>query len=318
MRLFVLLLVTLVAVAAVPRPVHAFEPSAQDASGELPPPPPSLPTTPATVTQERQIPFDAEGRVETIDRALAQRLELFPEHGSLERARLFETPAGYVLELSEGPEGKLSRSRRLLSEEQMLALRDDVATRIARLAPGTTLNQEGRVVLLVATTVLGLGLYGWAVPVGLDVGDARLAVGSYMLTAGASFFVPWLLTANREVTWGQTSLAIFGGTRGIVHGHLAGLLIANDVPDRWPLVTMLFSIAELTGGYFWARATDMDAGTAHVVENGGDAGLGVALGVGGASGLLDRAQGPRLAGALGLAGTAAGIAGGRVLAIFRD
>ncbi len=53
---------------------------------------------------------------------------------------------------------------------------------------------------MLVETILGLGFYGWAVPVGFDIDSDRGAVAAYLLTAGASFYLPYRITRNTSVT----------------------------------------------------------------------------------------------------------------------
>ncbi|HUG41917.1 MAG TPA: hypothetical protein VMM12_15710 [Longimicrobiales bacterium] len=94
-----------------------------------------------------------------------------------------------------------------------------------------------------------------------------------MLTAGASFVIPYLYTRDRPVTYGMANAGFWGATRGLTHGvYLVNLL--DDTPsDRAALgLGMALSLAEGLGGYSWARATDMSAGQAHTIGNFGDFG----------------------------------------------
>src|SRR5207248_1146498 len=66
-----------------------------------------------------------------------------------------------------------------------------------RSAPAADEAREGRVPFLTLTSALGVGLYGWTLPLalGIDAGNAtRGFLGVYMLTAAASFFGPYFLT----------------------------------------------------------------------------------------------------------------------------
>jgi hypothetical protein len=44
------------------------------------------------------------------------------------------------------------------------SLRDGISLLVAQKAPQAALNQGGRALLVTATTVLGIGFYGWALP----------------------------------------------------------------------------------------------------------------------------------------------------------
>jgi hypothetical protein len=268
--------------------------------------------------QEVQVPFDDAGRVETIDTRLARRLGLFvDEYPGFREARLFRTAdSTFVLEVTAEREGRTVRERVPLSAAEADALRRQVMARLAQQAPAAALDQDGRPLLIAGTTLLGLGFYGWAVPVALDVDDGRGAVAAYMLTAGSSFLVPWLLTKDQPVSYSMAQLSLYGGTRGIMHGALLYGLVNGgaDTDERGAIATaMLTSVAESFAGYHWARSSAMAPGTAHTIGNGGD--LGMAWG-GLVADLVD--TNTRGGSALALVGAGAGLYAGQRLAAKRD
>ncbi len=186
-------------------------------------------------------------------------------------------------------------------------------------------QDEARGELIAGTTVLGLGLWGWATPVSLGAKDTKLIVGTYMVIAAGSFFVPFLLTQDAVVTPGEATLALAFGTEGVLIGSLLyGVVTAYDVDDalRGLAGTMtLTSLAGTVGGYAWASLTDMDDGTAHAIYTGllfgGAWALGLELLVEGDSwgdGGDGRIRG-NLAGIL--AGAGLGVLGGKLLADAR-
>jgi hypothetical protein len=186
-----------------------------------------------------------------------------------------------------------------------------------------------RVPLVGYTTLLGLGLYGWALPRTLNidpVASTRAFVGTYMLTVAASFTVPFVLTRKNPVSAAEANLAFYGATRGIWHGVLVGALIAGDVdPDTrargWATSMFAGSLTELVLGFYLAPALAPTAGRAHTIAAVGDFGL--LLGFGG--GYLLRLnqkdtadEQARGMAAAGLVGAGLGLAGGYVLAAARD
>jgi uncharacterized membrane protein YsdA (DUF1294 family) len=207
-----------------------------------------------------------------------------------------------------------------------------------------------RLALLGATTALGLGLYGWALPYSLGLspsGSTKGFAGVYMVTAAASFIAPYLLLGDRPVSAGQANLAFYGGTRGIWAGVLVTSLIAGEASfDRrsqaWSAGMLTGSLVGLMGGYQLARFTDMTAGDARTVAAMGDFGLAFGFGAGF---LLRLDAGPaspqscqvaqgefrcmiaadtgadkhaRQMAAAGLVGLSLGLGGGYVLAHHRD
>jgi hypothetical protein len=204
-------------------------------------------------------------------------------------------------------------------------------------------GHTARTALLGATTILGLGLYGWALPTVLGISPSESTksfVGVYMLTASASFVVPYLLLSNAPVSAGESNLAFYGGTRGIWVGVLTTALIAGDVsPDRrsraWTGGLLFGSVAGLVGGYQVAKHTELSAGEVRTIAAVGD--LGLAMGFG--TGLLLRLDGgprpcpdetgncfpdfqadthARHMAAAGLMGMTLGLGGGALLARHRQ
>ena len=168
------------------------------------------------------------------------------------------------------------------------------------------------------TTLLGLGFYGWALPLSTDAsGETGTAV--YLLTAGASFFVPMLATSGQPVTWGMTDLALYGATRGIAHGVFAYELFAGDesTGDGNLAAAVTGSLIEGVGGYMWARGANLRAGSTTAIGALGDFGLLEGVGVGQLADLFD-GNNDAAAAATMLAGSALGLAGGAVLAGRRD
>lgn len=288
--------------------------------------------------QEVQIPLDVERRVEVVDAELAGRAGLWvAEYPGFQEARLFRGPDGsFVLEISELRDGRLTRHRLPLTPPEADALRARVSAAVASAPPPpVVLEQEGRYLLLAQTTLTGLLFYGWALPYSIGAEEAG-AGGLYLLTAGASFFVPFILTADESVTMGMANLSRYGVSRGLLHG-----LMLADVIDRWGSETpscppapeicesgagpgdelrlfttlgLIGSIAEGIAGYAWASNENMTPGTAHTIALGGDAGLSTGWL---AAAMMGRAD-SEVSSGMGLGGSLLGIYGGSVLAKRRD
>jgi hypothetical protein len=281
-----------------------------------------------------QVPFDPAGRIEVIDARLAGRLGLFvDEYPGLREVRLFQaSDSSFVLEVTTTRDGRLERRRVPLSAQEARSLRARVAERVTDRAPEAVLNQEGRNLLLTQTALLGFTFYGSLVPTMLGVDDGSTGAGLYLLTAGTSFFLPYVLTQDQNVTRGMATLSGYGASRGLAHGFLLYQMVSGDEEDRSyeddiyvdhdsgertaSALALLTSVAEGVGGYLWARNEGLTVGEVTAVALGGDYGLagGLALAyVVGTEGIAEPA-----AAAMGLAGSAAGITGGRWLAARRD
>jgi len=286
----------------------------------------------AAAAQEVQVPLDREGALEEMDGALARRLGLFvDEYPGLVAVRLFQrSPSEYVLEITTRREGRTVRQRVEMNAPEVARMRDRISRRIAESAPQVVLNQDGRHLLVGTTTLLGLGYWGWSVPAILDINDGRLALGTYMLTAGASFLVPYQLTKRRPVTWGMANAARWGATRGVLHGVLLHHLLEGDAPastggDGWSGyerrrlgAMLLLSLGETVAAYGWAAAGDMSAGDAHTIGNGGDFGMAWGAETALLLGLEGNEAEMRATEALVLAGSGAGLVAGAALARTRN
>lgn len=264
--------------------------------------------------QEVRRAFDPDGRIETIDSRLAEKLGLFSEYEGFQEARLYQqADSAFVLEIVYRPGPETLRDRRSLSASEVERLRARVEKRLRSSGSSSSLDQEGRTELLVNSTLLSLGFYGYALPVSLGIEDGTGVAALYMLTSGAGFFAPYALTRDRPVTEGQTKLFQYGGTRGIAHGALIGLLAAGDELSVRGFMgsALATSVGEALAGFGLAGTRRIDQGTAETIGAGGDFGLGLGLGVGF---LIDPDDPePRTVAGPALAGSLAGLLTGRYL-----
>lgn len=192
-------------------------------------------------------------------------------------------------------------------------------------SPSPAASDGARSAIPVLATLMGLGVYGWALPVALDVDDdsSRAFIGLYMLTAGASFATSYALTRTADVTPAEANLAYYGATRGLWHGVLlSAALFGNTSPSSrlrlWSGSLLLGSVGEMVGGYLLADRRQMTAGEARTMAVWGDFGLGWGLALGALLGLHhdDRSEDAQASGigAVGFVGSAAGLASGYFLA----
>lgn len=264
--------------------------------------------------QEVRRAFDSEGRIETVDSSLAKKLGLFSEYEGFQEARLYQqADSTFVLEILYRPGPETLRDRRMLSTSEVEKLRARVEKQLSSSRSPSALDQEGRTKLLVNSTLLSLGFYGYALPVSLGIEDGTGVAALYMLTSGAGFFAPYVLTRNRPVTEGQTKLFQYGGTRGIAHGAMIGLLVGGDELSVRGLMgsALATSVGEALVGFDLAGTRQIDQGAAETMGAGGDFGLGLGLGTGF---LIDPDNPePRTLAAPVLAGSVAGLLTGRYL-----
>ncbi len=235
------------------------------------------------IERERQEALLPELGIVEIDPELRERLGLFAEVQDFRRARLFlRYGVAPILEIESVRDGRLERERRLLSDADLSALRADLEERFAAAQVPSPerrplQGQEARGSLVLGHTLLGLGYHGWAVPVALDIDSAQGAVAAYLLTAGASFYLPYRLTRDRPATRIHRDLSMYGGTRGIGAGLLVGDALADpdgSSPERIRLAAgVLGGWAGTVAGYAVAGRAAPDDGTAALWAAMGDAGF---------------------------------------------
>jgi hypothetical protein len=302
------------------------------------------------------LPFDAEGRIDRIDRELLQQLRRDDpeiaallgaesvEETFLDASLLHGPDSTYVLDTlvrQQAAPGDLVHHRRSMNSAEVGALRARVRAGLARIHP-RGLTADHRTMLLVGSSLLGLAFYDWALPVSTDI-NGKEAVAAGMFAAAASFFGPYIATRSTRVSDGEANLALYGGTRGIAHGVLAyhafrrhrnaGARVciseidcSSPGPDEGDTdealaAALAGSVVEGIAGFAWARAANLSGSTAHAIGTGGD--LGMLWGIGftelldGPDEFLDL-QTKRSLDVGGLLGSALGIAAGRMMANRRS
>ena len=305
----------------------------------------SLRATPLVAQQpviEEQVALDEAGRLLRVDAELARTLGVFGDLADVREILLFRSTDGHILEVTRRRGGVLIRERRRLSEAEVGRLRAEVSAALTRRAPSALVDRSGRYLLLATSTAAGLGFYGWAVPYALDIEDTKGQVGLYMLVSAASFFGPWIWSADRPVSLGMANGAFWGASRGIVHGIGLHRILAGEQPgfvfdeclpddfqcferadeerqdwERGRIGTALAaSLAEGMGALAWAKAANATAGEAHLVGVASDLGAAGAAALGVVTGSDDLDESAYWG--LSLAGAAAGIGGGLALVARRD
>lgn len=240
------------------------------------------PLTPESQAQEIQVAVDETGRIQVITPELARRLGLFAEVEGFREARLFQLLDGtFVLEVTSSPDGALRRDRLQLSAAEAAAFRGDVTSRVTARAPTAVLDRSGRLKLLVGSTVLGLGYYGWATAAAFDPDDEQTAVGLYMLTAAGSFLLPLMVTASSPVPDAVATMALWGATRGPIHGYLTSELGDAERDKTKFAWSVVLGTAEAIAGGLTARSLNMTPGRAEITGVGGDIGLGTSFAIAG-------------------------------------
>jgi hypothetical protein len=140
-------------------------------------------------------------------------------------------------------------------------------------------SRDSRYVLLVGTSLAGLGIYGPTLAVLSGDSSDRTQVGLYMLGAGTSFFAPYMLTRDQEVTWGMTDAWWHGATRGALHGYFFLTLGDPHTQTDKEIFTALSlgSLIEGVGFTAYAWRSRAGAGFTNSLSKGSDFGTGFAI-----------------------------------------
>jgi F0F1-type ATP synthase assembly protein I len=227
--------------------------------------------------QEKQVAFDHSGKIRIVDALLAEKINYFMEYTGFHEALLFQqNDSVYVLEVSTLQGGEIYRTRIKLSKEDTELLRNDISVKLQEYSPKSLLNQEGRTQLLLINSILSYSFYGMAASTILT-DDFNAAI--YLISAGAGFLGPILMTRDKEVTMSQAIMTGYGQSRGILHGMMLPVLLSKDPPYRLSLALgMAGSIAEGLIGFNWAKRNAINIGQATTIGFYGD--LGMVLGLG--------------------------------------
>ena len=260
------------------------------------------------IAQEKQVPLDTHGKLNSIDISLEKKLKLFPEYAGFQDAKLFQlNDSSFMLEISYKPENQTMRARIPMNLTEVNELRVSITGKIRLKAPNSLTDQSGRTALLIVNTLVGAQYYGSTISALLSGDTYDYSIGVSLLTAGASFYIPYALTRNMEITQGQALMAIYGQTRGIAHGALLPVLFSSEPDYRLTLsLGMAGSIAEGILGYRWAKKENFSVGRAGAIGTFGDFGMGIGIGSAYTLGLLEGSAGSNLAALSILAGGAIG------------
>ena len=257
--------------------------------------------------QEKQVPFFPEQDIMTINRNYAKKMSFFTEYNDFVEAKLFLTHENtYALEIFYEVNESLFKDRKILTSQEKNSYLEKLLQPYAKqfnekTGSGTALsddssdaeiqlpNQKGRSAMLVMNTIGGLGYYGYALPLTLQVEEEKAFVGLYMLAAGASFYLPYRLTQRKDVTLAQASLNFYGISRGGMHGMFLGEIFSKKpeysysnydeyraAEDRRQSVLygmgMAGSISGGIAGYNLAERWKYDGGSTSIFQMWGDLG----------------------------------------------
>ncbi|MGB0864640.1 MAG: hypothetical protein ACPGXZ_17095 [Saprospiraceae bacterium] len=231
-------------------------------------------------------PISFCGKVQIIDQKLEKKLHLFPEYTKFIQASLFQEKDSYTLEILHEFNNQIKVEQKKLTQADL----DVICNKINNVIPKSKLkknnnkfDKSGRKELLITSTVLGVGAYGWMVPASFDDMSLRSGLAAYMLIGAGSFFVPFALTSNKPVTRGMARGYGWGSFLGMTHGTMMRQLTRdlNSSFDINLIPTVLGGLVEGSAMYYLASKNDWDRGTVGMIGTGGlwGAGMGGSIGL---------------------------------------
>lgn len=126
-------------------------------------------------------------------------------------------------------------------------------------------DDSGRFNFLLNSFILSYGAYGPLMPFALKLSEPIDFGAAYLITSGAGFFAPLLLTMNTDISKAQASLSGTGGALGLLHGISVFNLIMPFTEFSWenyssslPLTMLAVSLSEYAGGFFAADMLDIN------------------------------------------------------------
>ena len=270
--------------------------------------------------QETQVAFDNDGTIFALTQTLNEQYGVITGFDGFVEARLFQrgTDSTYLLEVVILRDGKRERSTQILSQQDIELIRRKLAAAAA--PPTVSLDQSGRTSLLWGSTLWSLLYYGTATSIALNIDNPSVPI---LLAGGLGYLVPALITSNLPVTDGAASLALGGMFQGTLHGWALAALTGgqtpfdNDTPRLGLGLSVLTGVAESVVGYVVATETHMSEGRAGVINT--TSFYGLLSGVLVTAAVFDQVQpssdvAARSLGGMALAGAAAGVVVGNLLA----
>ncbi len=269
--------------------------------------------------QEKQIPFFPEAGINTINKSYAKKSVLFADYSAFLEAQLYEISENeYAVEIYFEKNDTIYKERKLLDSLQKQVFIDDLMQQMVASGKATkkksreisaiasdssrhvsqisretmVLSQKGRTGLLISSSIVGLGFYGYAVPITFGIDGDKEFIASYMLVGASGFLIPYYATRYKNVTVPQLSMTLFGQTRGIANGFILGELIHNapdfneesgnweeylKLQDKHERLTIglgiLGSLTEGFAGFKLASKWNYSIGSASIHQMWGDVGL---------------------------------------------
>jgi hypothetical protein len=196
-------------------------------------------------TTETPVPFDSAGRISSVSRSLANRLNLapplWPAGTEFVEARAYQvSTGGYVITVGLANGGV---ARYPLSDAQFAELRTEFQRRM---------NVEGKVVAEDAATVISESARGpfvrdqmilatiiYGPSLAALTHDASAGTGLYLLSVGGTFFALNDFARRRTVTKAQNAMTTDGALRGWAATALATNALGADLSEDGAAITAL-------------------------------------------------------------------------------
>ena len=130
-------------------------------------------------------------------------------------------------------------------------------------------QQEGRTLLVAASTLYGLSLYGPGTAILLDLESERQLAGLELLIGGGSFIGALMATKDHRLGVGRSNLILSSSFAGTLYGCGVPVLFESENPKAYFAAAML---ATPIGGLIAHRLTDhrwFKKGESYLMTNGG-------------------------------------------------
>lgn len=170
--------------------------------------------------QEKQIAIIPQNNITVITQEIAQKYSLFTNVAGFQRAELFQSQDSlFIIEISFKNSTGYYKTRSPWTYQEISHFRDIMSLIISNYRQ-EVLNQDGRTMLLVGNSLVGLGYYSVASTIFASdkSRSEKIPIATYMVTAAASYFLPYYTTMNKQVTQAQASMSFHGQTRGLLYG----------------------------------------------------------------------------------------------------
>jgi len=227
-------------------------------------------------SQEESVAFDSNKTIFKLNQSQEKQIGLFKKEGQFIDAELFKNNDSlFTIELHYKKDDKIFRDRQSISGVEYTKLREQVDS-IAKIDVESLDDIDGRGLLLGTCLLSGLTTYGPALMGIVQSNNRQTITGLYMLGAGGLFFVPYFLTKDKPVSYGQANLAYYGLSRGFAHGFLFSYTFfdLNTVSSQFiSTAGTITGIAEAALGYQLVKRLKISNGNSNLMTVYGDVGL---------------------------------------------